>query len=811
MESPSNDEIFRRLTQEFKVKCGPVTDSTRRVYLKQLQKYVNENKRNVATVPTNDNDHQPHHHNDRHQEVLVISNNYDGGDRLANGSNGHHEPSNNQNDSFEVTEPVVIQSVRRRSSSRNSPKKKTIEELDAINSFNEVDKQIRKKNSSPRKTLKTSIVRKVNLNEVSASKLNNYSSESSEDDDDNSINQNLPPPQSSFHSSRIASPRIFNGETYKAPLARSPIRRINASTHVEKKGLSNYSDSESEFDDTKNDKLCQLLMSHRPGLGGRLASVKVKQSLFTKISSWFANLKSKFNRSQPDYNGSPSSTPLSSSINFSSSSNYISFALVMFVVTFFIFIFSVYFYAKFTLNTKNTVDLNDYAFIDNKSKLVASVCADEFKCLQFDSDRKPALNMVKEIKGYIDQAIRRRNCESNDPLQEITDFSFRTNEISKNLDGNVDSFITEREKILTGNPHHLFFHDFNNALKLIKNNPSWNMVVDESGFDETLKLSPQYRVQFPLKCNLWLFWNENLFTIIVTLVALAFPLISYFIYRRSKHVASEEQALVYDLIEKSIELLQSPDEPQSMPVLHIRDTLLSPSERKSTKFRRIWNRVVNHIENSESRVKVEFKKIDGEDFKAWKWIAANASSFMNDTDGEIDGHLGASTQTQKIGGVEWQGQAFGSSLTAKGSSTIGSDNSGRTNVNVSPSNFDIIRAKNYLALTRFMKIRNILEKEAHHSDPNWSTKIKNTILEKTAANSPTGTHDIVHIEIEDNSNEGLVFLKCATIEGATSAFHALHGWWCEKKLVSVKFLKEERYNLRFPHAKDATTPLVVAK
>src|SRR5690606_27449940 len=111
-------------------------------------------------------------------------------------------------------------------------------------------------------------------------------------------------------------------------------------------------------------------------------------------------------------------------------------------------------------------------------------------------------------------------------------------------------------------------------------------------------------------------------------------------------------------------------------------------------------------------------------------------------------------------------------------------------------------------LTRFLKIRNIFEKEAQYIDPNWTKKIKNAILEKTASASEGRFHDIVHIEIEDGP-EGLVYLKCASLAGATKAFHALHGWWCEKQLVSVKFLKEERYYQRFPHARHMDVPLKI--
>ena len=510
----------------------------------------------------------------------------------------------------------------------------------------------------------------------------------------------------------------------------------------------------------------------------------------------------------------PKQPDASNNYNVSTSSNFISIALLIFVIIFFIVIFSVYFYAKFTFNSKHTLDLNDYDFIEDKANLVVPICVNDQTlkdCLPFETDRKPALNMVKEIKANIDKSIYDYKCESDKPIQDITAFNFKVKDIESDLAKTASIYSEGRDetlKKLTSNQ--LFVRDFNHAKLLLRLNPSWNLKFDDLSFEDVIAPSTNYTLQLPLKCNLSLLVRVYLWHIVATILAFCVPILVFIYYSQTKRAASEEQSLVYDLIEKSIELLQSPDEPQSMPVLHIRDTLLSPSERKSNKYRRIWNKVVNHIENSESRVKVEFKKIDGEDFKAWKWIAVNAgvNYLLSDNDNDLDGTLATNAQTQKIGGIEWQGQAFGSVLANKTSSSRTSESDPSESLSVPPST-DAYRNKNFSALTRFLKIRNIFEKEAQFLDPNWTKKIINTILGKTATTSPNGSHEIVHIEIEDNPNEGLVYLKCASIPAATNAFHALHGWWCEKKLVSVKFLKEDRYYQRFPLAKKANTPLEI--
>jgi hypothetical protein len=91
-------------------------------------------------------------------------------------------------------------------------------------------------------------------------------------------------------------------------------------------------------------------------------------------------------------------------------------------------------------------------------------------------------------------------------------------------------------------------------------------------------------------------------------------------YRLRRH---EENQKVCELVSQALELLQSPDNPKGlMPILHVRDTLLTPAERKTKKANMLWQKAVKFVEENESRVKVELVNIDGEDFRAWKWIGS---------------------------------------------------------------------------------------------------------------------------------------------------------------------------------------------
>lgn len=115
-------------------------------------------------------------------------------------------------------------------------------------------------------------------------------------------------------------------------------------------------------------------------------------------------------------------------------------------------------------------------------------------------------------------------------------------------------------------------------------------------------------------------FTRQLFTLslISSIVYAIYKVISF--YRLRRHQENERVCL---LVGEVLELLQSPDNPKGMmPILHIRDTLLTPAERKSKKMISLWTKAEKFIEDHESRIKVEIVDIDGDEFRAWKWIGA---------------------------------------------------------------------------------------------------------------------------------------------------------------------------------------------
>ncbi|XP_009575403.1 PREDICTED: inner nuclear membrane protein Man1 [Fulmarus glacialis] len=244
-------------------------------------------------------------------------------------------------------------------------------------------------------------------------------------------------------------------------------------------------------------------------------------------------------------------------------------------------------------------------------------------------------------------------------------------------------------------------------------------------------------------------------------IAMVWGVLHYMKYRWAKE--EEETRQMYDMVVKIIDVLRSHSEACSenkdlqpyMPILHVRDSLIPPQDRR--KMKKVWNRAVEFLAANESRVRTETRRIGGAEFLVWKWMQPSA----------------ACDKILVIPSKVWQGQAF---------------HLDRRN---SPPN----------SLTPCLKIRNMFDPVMEIGD-HWHLAIQEAILEKCSDND-----GIVHIAVDKNSREGCVYVKCLSPEYAGKAFKALHGSWFDGKLVTVKYLRLDRYHHRFPQALTCNTPL----
>ncbi|KAG7454472.1 hypothetical protein MATL_G00260020 [Megalops atlanticus] len=244
-------------------------------------------------------------------------------------------------------------------------------------------------------------------------------------------------------------------------------------------------------------------------------------------------------------------------------------------------------------------------------------------------------------------------------------------------------------------------------------------------------------------------------------IAVVLGVLYYMKYRWRKE--EEETRQMYDMVERIIDVLRSHSEACQenkdlqpyLPIPHVRDSLVQPQDRK--KMKKVWDRAVAFLSANESRIRTETQRIRGADFLVWRWIQPSLSC----------------DKISMIPSKVWQGKAFPLD---------------RRN---SPPN----------SLTPCLKIRNMFDPVMEVGE-NWHLAIHEAILEKCSDND-----GIVHIAVDKNSREGCVYVKCLSAEHSGKAFKALHGSWFDGKLVTVKYLRLDRYHQRFPQALGCVTPL----
>ncbi|KHN81372.1 Inner nuclear membrane protein Man1 [Toxocara canis] len=218
---------------------------------------------------------------------------------------------------------------------------------------------------------------------------------------------------------------------------------------------------------------------------------------------------------------------------------------------------------------------------------------------------------------------------------------------------------------------------------------------------------------------------------------------AYFVNQRWHAAQAEEKRAVFDLIEKITDIIRDSSEQGQAYVAepHVRDMLIPPSKRlrDSPEWRR-WQQAVSFINLNESRVSTESRIINGVECAVWRWLPA-----------------------KKTG---WQGNAF----------------DGQSQLNV-PDH----------ALSHCLKLRGMFP--STQSADRDGADVKRALLQKLSPIRP------LHVHVEEGSKEGVVFARFATFSDCKDAFTALHGTWFNGQLVSAKYLRDERYEQRFPDAK----------
>ena len=259
-------------------------------------------------------------------------------------------------------------------------------------------------------------------------------------------------------------------------------------------------------------------------------------------------------------------------------------------------------------------------------------------------------------------------------------------------------------------------------------------------------------------------------------------------------------------------------------VSHVRDQLIPPAERR--RRRHAWDRAVRYIREQESRVREEVRRIYGEEHRVWRWVPEihwtpggtpaglahhpGPNPYLTPSPSlfkqlKQQGTSPVSALSNNATTIQWHHSA--SPTTPSSFASVPPSTSVSSSSPWQGSAFNSL-SKNVaapaVAPTSCVKVRHLFD---HSTGPasgsGWIWRVKEELLRRCAASSAA----ILHVAVDTESNEGCVYAKCASAEHAGRVFRALHGQWYRGNLVTVKYLREERYHERFPDAKGQTKPM----
>lgn len=266
-------------------------------------------------------------------------------------------------------------------------------------------------------------------------------------------------------------------------------------------------------------------------------------------------------------------------------------------------------------------------------------------------------------------------------------------------------------------------------------------------------------VQVPWSCTFRLWCSVVLDYIVYVAVMLALVYSMHILYSWGARRYEERNRGKQELVKSIVEILHqnalaNPSQTY-LPIVHIRDQLISYADRD--RKRKMWSEAVKYVEENESRVRKEVQPFQGEDYDVWRWV-------------------GVPQQSSSPKPKTWQGEAFETS---------------KDTINVPAT-----------SPTPCLKIRHMFDPKKEMGANDWVTGVSDAILERCEGVK------IVHIMVDEANPEGCVYMKCASTEDAGKAYRKIHGAWYDGKIVTVKYLRTERYHERFPSSAEMNTPLV---
>ena len=243
------------------------------------------------------------------------------------------------------------------------------------------------------------------------------------------------------------------------------------------------------------------------------------------------------------------------------------------------------------------------------------------------------IDYLRQRSGQVDCAAAVNTNPPSDKLQlqqHMSDKCVHLNEI-------IDHLVTTRS--LINNPD-IKKMAIDSALDAISKNPQWEILMLDNQYNEVLNHEAvTYLISLISSKSLLCRIRELLYFIYVRIVIFGMGLIAlvllFFVFKTYRNNRAAKDKEYYDLITKvtnmvekqyELSLLDPANIKPYIAISHIYDSLVAPSERAAKK--KLWNKIVNFIQDHESRIHLETQFINGEETHVWKWIVAKHESVL---------------------------------------------------------------------------------------------------------------------------------------------------------------------------------------
>lgn len=451
------------------------------------------------------------------------------------------------------------------------------------------------------------------------------------------------------------------------------------------------------------------------------------------------------------------------------------------LVLFFFLIIALYTRMKMTANNITIQSLVTNMFTSQPKELMYCSNLDDKKCQQTRQMARDLIDYLRIHAGEVTCGYR-ADSEKLVSYQDVKNFFKKKGYL-------VEDDVTMQQR------------GINSVISAILANQDWEIKLLGSDFSETripneVKYFESLKISKNFSCKLnesIIYWTKKLFVYGLALASLIITaLIIVSVYNNRQH----KKKSFYETIKQVVSAVErqyeenriDPSIDSYVVISHMFDTLYEPSQRQSERAN--WARIVKFINENESRIREETKIINGEETQVWQWqvpkklIPDNSPLHSLSTSALpikpslvpqpiIDDDDLILTQDKVPDLSRWQGDA----IQKQSNSSL-------------------------KCPTSCLKIRNMFDDKIVTTNPLFFQKIRYDILNKCRF-----VDSILHICCDEKSKEGCVYVKCDTNEAAGKVYQLLNGTWYDGKLLSVKFLRNDRYLERFPDSINYTRPL----